>query len=198
MLVPSVAYASHLDQGYREPSRCNALEDVAADGTYRFCDAYTADKSWRLCLKHRKQPVLLLEHVHGNGDGKLMRWCNACRRPIPLGNFSGLAPVCNSHPEDPRTGEGRKALAEALPAKRAAPLAAERAQLASISVDDAGLVDVANLRKCDVTTCNEDVVGGEGLCAGHAKVSHCTVDAYLIQYIEIIYLYIYRCTHVHV
>lgn len=171
VLVPSAASANHLDQGYRAPSQCNALVDVGTDGAYHFCNAHTSDKQWHLCQRHKKQPVLLVEHVHGNGDGKLMRWCNQCRRPIPLGNFSALSPICSLHTDDPRAGEGRRPLAEALPPNCEVAVAAERAQLSSISVDDAGLVDVATLTKCDVTTCDEEVVGSEGLCGRHTKVS---------------------------
>lgn len=175
MLVPSPAHATSLAGCTRPIDRCNALVDVRDDGEVEFCDAVCTVVRFHLCQKHAKAPTLLLERAAVSSgcqvNAQLMRWCNKCRVPVPLGHFSGLAPVCDLHSEDPRVGEGRRPVVDEGGAAGAVAVGAEVPQLGSISVADAALADALKLSTCDVTTCTKDAMCA-GLCAQHKLVCH--------------------------
>lgn len=173
LLLPSPERAAFLAGCTRPIDRCNAIVGVEDNGDVMFCDKDIKACSYRrfhVCTTHGKEPAILMDHVQGQGDGTLARWCRTCAAPAPLGRFDALSPVCDRHVEDGRSCEGRRPVAPATQHQDANALGTEWPRLTTICVDDAGVVNLMRQEKCDVTTCGRDVETPFGVCEEHSKV----------------------------
>lgn len=174
VLLPSPNRARFLNGERRPVGKCNVIIGVD-NGKTVFCDADVGAgsrfKQYHMCPTHANACAVLLDHVDGKGNGVLSRRCRKCPGFKPLKEFDGLSDVCKQHPDDKRTGDGRRPTVVDLASVPDADVIVGGAlTLEDFCVDDVGMVDVAAQTHCLVEGCGTQISCQEGLCGKHKSL----------------------------
>ena len=190
VLLPSPIRANYLHGEQRPGGKCNAIVGMD-DGKTVFCDADVGAGNrfgrYHVCPTHADAPAVLLDHVDGDGDGVLSRRCRKCHTFEPLEVFDAMSDVCNAHPDDNRTGDGRPpTVVDLSSALGTDEVVGGALPLERLCVDDAGMVHVSSETHCLVQGCSAQVECSAGLCGDHMTarsqhISLCVMQCCVLQ-----------------